>query len=110
MSRRNQNGNRTCFAGQIHVCFGQTEQELCAGPATAKQFLGVGGIDTDGVAVRAQGADGVFKVRKRRIRQTTEIDDVGAGGPHRRRPRQDRLDAKRGCVDNLGEDTHILSR
>ena len=54
-------------------------------------------------------AHGVFEMRKRGVRQTSEIDHVGARRPHGYGARDNGIDGQGGRVDDLGEYAHVLA-
>ena len=54
--------------------------------------------------------DRLLEMRKRRVGKAAEIDHVGAASAHRSSARfEDRLDAERGRIDDLGEDPDVVS-
>src|SRR6476469_5647429 len=48
-------------------------------------------------------------MRKRGVRQTSEIDHVGARRPHGHGARENGIDGQGGRVDDLGEYAHVLT-
>ena len=67
-------------------------------------------VDADAQTDALDGANAVFEMRKPLVRQTAEIDDVGAGSGHPERARNDRIDRQCRSLDDLGEDAHIVAR
>ena len=88
----------------------QAQQEIGAGPRAAPEFVRFGGVDADAQTDALDGANAVFEMRKPLVRQTAEIDDVGAGSRHPERARNDRIDRQCRSVDDLGEDAHVVAR
>ena len=87
-----ENRARAGVLGDREGVFRQAEQEIRACRAAPAQFVDVRGIQTDGKAAVLQRPHGVLEMRERRIRQTTEIDHVGARGAETLRLRDNRLD------------------
>ena len=57
-----------------------------------------------------QRRDGFFEMRKRPVRQTAEIDDIGALIAQIPRSIEDLIDGEQGGIDDLSKDRHILLR
>ena len=103
-----QHRDRLDLVGEAQRRLVEAEQEIRARLAAAQQLVGVGRVDAHLVALLLQRADGLLQMRERRVGQAAEIDHVGAllhivGGAL-----QDRLDGKRGRIDDLGEDLDVV--
>ena len=107
---RDQHRNGAAFPRDVERILLQAQQEIGAGPRAAPEFVHFGGVDADPQTDALDGADAVFEMRKPLVRQTAEIDDVGAGSRHPERARNDRIDRQCRSVDDLGEDAHVVSR
>ena len=88
----------------------EAQQMIGAGHDGALQFLDVGRVDAHAKARRVQSGDRLLHMRERRVGQTAEIDDVRARGAEPSRAFDDRRDAHRRGVDDLGEEAHVLAR
>ena len=86
----------------------EAEQKIGAGLAAAQQLVGVGGVDADLVALLLQRLDGFLQMRKGRVRQTAEVDHIGALLHVILRALHDRLDGERRGIDDLGEDLNVV--
>src|SRR5215468_8619422 len=104
---RSSDGKSPCVSGMSTGCapvsaaISRVRSVRLSRKLAAAQLLGIGRIDTDAEAARPQLLNRLLEVRKWRIGQATEIDDVGAGRPHGVRARDDRVDRQRGRVDDL---------
>ena len=90
--------------------FGQAQQIIRPCRGAALQLFTVGGIDADSAAFRLQPPHRLFKMRERRVGQTAEIDDVGAGPAQSARAHAQRIERQRGSVDDFREDAQIVAR
>jgi len=86
------------------------KRKIRACNAAAPQLVGSCRIDADQEAPRAQRPNRVFEVRKRRIRRATKIDHVSAGRAQGCGANENLLNRQRRCVDDLGENTHVVLR
>src|SRR4029079_2446046 len=75
---RDQDGNCLAFLGDGKSAFRKAEQELDPRALAAPQFLGVAGIDADLVTPAFQLQHRILQMREWCIRQTAEIDHIGA--------------------------------
>ena len=103
-----QHRDRGDLVGDVQRLLVQAQQEIGAGLAAAQQLVGIGGIDARLVAVLLQRAHRLLQMRKRRIGQAAEIDDIGAFVRQVLGALQDRLDGQRRGVDDLGEDLDVV--
>ena len=76
----------------------------------AGEFVPIGRIDADGVALRLQGGDRLFHMRKGRIGQAAEIDHIGAVRAHGLGARHHLFDGQGRRIDDFGEDAHRMAR
>ena len=78
--------------------------------APRAQLVGDSRVHADAESRGFQLPDRILEMRERRIRQAAEVDHVGARLPHRVGARQDGIDRKRRCIDDLGEDADVVAR
>ena len=106
---RNEHGRCAAVARNVERVFGEAQQERGARLGGAAQFLGRGRVDADRQAGSLELANGVFEMRERRVRQTAEIDHVGARRPHGGGARENGIDGQGRRIDDLGEYAHVLT-
>ena len=105
----NEHGGGAGIARDVERMLGETQQEGGARLGAAPQLVGHGRVDADLEAGGLELAHGILEVRKRRVRQAAEIDHVRAGSPHRHGAGENRIDAQRGGVDDLGKNAHVMA-
>ncbi len=88
--------------------FVEAQKKIGAGLAAAPELVRVGGIDADLQARVLERLDRVFEMGKRRIGKAAEIDHVRPRIRVAACAREDRLDGKRGRIDDLGEDLDVI--
>ena len=89
-----QDGYGGTSIGDVQRVLIEAEQVVGARLAAAQQFVGVGGIDANLVAMLLERPHCLLQMRKRRIRQAAEVDDIGALVRVFLRARQDVLDGQ----------------
>ncbi len=87
----------------------QTEQIVRPGPTTNQQVGRFQGIDADPKALPFQFLNAFGQMRKRRFRQTAQIDDIGAGCLVIARPVDNFSDAKARRIDDFGENVYPVA-
>ena len=95
----------------VERVFGEAQQEIRAGASAAPQFVGIGGIDADLTAGRLRAraplssrwGNGVSG-RQPRSMTSAPAARIAAGA------REDRVDAERRRIDDLGENAHVVAR
>ena len=108
MGRRDQDGHGGHLVGDVQPRLIEAEQVVGPGLSAAQEFVRVGRIDADLVAIRLQRLHRVFEMGKRRIRQAAEIDHIRAAMTIVFGTGEDILDAHGGGVDDLGEDVDVV--
>ena len=81
-----------------------------AGAAAALKLVHGAGIDADRQSRGLELPNGILEMRERRIRETAEIDHVGAGLAHLGRTAEDRVDRQGRCFDDLRKDAYVVPR
>ena len=76
----------------------------------AREFSDIGRVDRDLEPFRLQRGDGFFHVIEGRVGQAAEVDDISARAHESAGFFQNLGDAHLRCVDDLGEDAHVIAR
>src|ERR1700733_5200201 len=89
---------------------GEAEEIIGAGDSPPAQFVRVSRVDADSQSPRLQFSHGIFEVGEWRIRQASEIDDVGALDAQHFGASDNGLEAHLRRIDDLSEDAQRMAR
>ena len=107
---RDQHRPRAGLFGDRETALGEAKEIVGAGGAAPPQLVGLGRIDADRESPPLQFSHGLLEMRKRRVRQATEIDHIGSLGAQGFGAGENRFEADLRSIDNFGENSQRMAR